>query len=84
MNIENAETKAGTNTTEINNAINTPREVNIPKSRIMVRYAPKTNEIKPKAVVIPDRNTGIIIYFKAIINAFLLSFSLHSFTLLIT
>jgi len=48
----------------------TPIAVNIPKSRIIVRYEPNMNDTKPMAVVIAAKKTGKTIYDKALIIAF--------------
>ena len=59
--IENADIRAGTKNMDNSKAINVPTAVKIPKSLIIVRYAPNTNETKPMAVVTAAKITGTII-----------------------
>ena len=57
---ENTEVSAGTKKiARISDTI-TPMAVKMPKSLIIVRYAPRTNDTNPMAVVTAARTTGII------------------------
>ncbi len=60
--IDKPEISAGTKNRDNIKAISVPTAVNIPKSLIMVRYAPKTNDTNPMAVVTAASITGIMIY----------------------
>jgi len=71
--IDKAEIRAGTKNMDNNKAMIVPTAVNIPKSLIIVRYEPKTNETKPIAVVIAANMTGMITYATPLINACFLS-----------
>jgi len=60
--IDKPDISAGTKNKDNIKAISVPTAVNIPKSFIMVRYAPKTNDTKPMAVVTAASITGTMIY----------------------
>jgi hypothetical protein len=79
--IEKAEIRAGTKKIDNSKAMTVPIAVKIPKSLIIVRYEPNTNERNPIAVVTEARITGIIIYVRALINASFLSTNLFKLIL---